>query len=69
MLTAQELYSEQVRSLSTSEQLRLASLILQGVTASAATAVDYYSDEWSEEDMRDLAAFSMRYAAESSGEE
>jgi hypothetical protein len=65
MNSAQELYAQQVRNLSASEQLRLASMILQGITATAAD----YSDEWSEEDMRDLAAFSLHYANQTSGEE
>lgn len=69
MHTAQELYSEQVRSLPASEQLRLAAIILQGLTASEARSVDFYSDEWSEEDIEDMAIFSASYAAESLGEE
>jgi hypothetical protein len=43
-------------------------MILQGITTSAA-GLEGYSDEWSEQDMHDLAAFSWRYAAETSGEE
>lgn len=69
MPTAQELYSEHVQALSPPQQLRLATMILQGLDAAAAMAVDYYSDEWSEEDMRDAAIFSLRYAAEQIGEE
>ncbi len=69
MQTARELYSEQVRILPASEQLRLAAIILQGLTAAEATSVDFYSDEWSEEDIEDMAIFSARYAAESLGEE
>lgn len=69
MHTANELYSEQVRSLPPPEQLRLATMILQGLTAAEATAAGCYSDEWSEEDIEDMAVFSAKYAAESLGEE
>jgi hypothetical protein len=69
MQTAHELYSGQVTSLSAAEQMRLATMILQGLSATAATAVDFYSDEWSEEDMRDAAIASLRHAAGTFGEE
>jgi hypothetical protein len=55
-MTAQDLYSSAVSSLPASEQLRLATLILEGLAA-AAPALDY-SDYWSDEDVRDVAAFS-----------
>jgi hypothetical protein len=41
-------------------------MILQGLTVSAAAN---YSDEWSDEDLSDLASFSLRQASESVGEE
>jgi hypothetical protein len=44
-------------------------MILQGITAAEATAVDFYSDEWSDEDIEDMAIFSARYASESLGDE
>jgi hypothetical protein len=68
MHTAQEVYSEEVQRLSASEQLRLATMILEGLTASAASALDF-SDQWSDEDINDIAIFSARYASESIGEE
>lgn len=66
MHTARELYSDQVQNLPVSEQLQLATMILQGLTASAAAN---YSEEWSDEDLRDLTSFSLRQARESVGEE
>lgn len=69
MHTAHDLYSDEIIGLPASEQLRLATLILQGLTASTATAVDFYSDEWSEEDLRDLATFSLRQVDEALGRE
>ena len=68
MHTAQDLYSGEVGRLPASEQLRLATMILEGLTASAASALDF-SDEWSDEDINDLAIFSARHASESLGEE
>ena len=59
-MTAQNLYSETVAALPPSEQLRLASLILKGL-AESAEKLDY-SDHWSDEDMQELAAFSMSHA-------
>jgi hypothetical protein len=44
-------------------------MILQGLTATTVTAVDFYSDEWSEEDLEDMAIFTARHTSESLGEE
>jgi hypothetical protein len=57
-MTAQNLYSETISTLPASEQLRLASLILKGL-AESAEKLDY-QDEWSDEDLRDITAYSMR---------
>jgi hypothetical protein len=57
-MTAQNLYSRTVSTLPASEQLKLASLILEGL-AESAEKLDY-QDHWSDEDLRDLAAYSMR---------
>ena len=69
MSTAQDLYSEHVQALPPPQQLRLATMILQGLDAAAAMTVDHYSDEWSDEDLRDAAKFSLRHATERFGEE
>ena len=60
MSTAQEVYRATVGSLSPAERLRLAALILEDLTRSL-SELDV-SDAWSEEDLRDLAAFSLRCA-------
>ena len=62
-LTAQEVFAETVRTLSPRERLRLAALILQDLAQSEVSVVDQ-QDTWSEQDQRDLSAFSLRYAAE-----
>ena len=68
MLTAQEDYLSTVTGLPTSVRVRLATLILEGISEKASTVIDS-SDEWSEEDIRDAAAFSAAYAAKAIGEE
>ncbi len=59
--TAQEVFERDVHNLPLSERLRLAALILQELTQSGVTVVQQ-SDAWSEEDQRDLAAFSLEHA-------
>lgn len=61
--TAQEVFTENVQSLSPGERLRLATMILQELAKSAVAIVDR-SDTWSEQDQRDLTAASLKYAAE-----
>ncbi len=61
MDTAQEIYSKNVLSLPASERLRLATMILDDLSRSSATALDF-SDHWTEEDVRDLAAFAAKFA-------
>ena len=62
-LTAQEVFTETVRALPLSEQLRLAALILQELAQSEMAVVDR-SDTWSEQDQSDLTTLSLQYAAE-----
>jgi hypothetical protein len=67
-MSAQELY-DVVRALPAMEQLRLASRILDDLTASKGLGLDI-SDHWSGEDMTDLAAFGADHAGLSAeGEE
>jgi hypothetical protein len=68
MATAQEIYASQVSLLAPSEQLRLATLILDELTKTAASKLDF-SDEWSDQDLHDLAAFSLQHSVKSIGEE
>ena len=62
MLNAQEAYTENVRPLTPSERLRVAALILAELTQAKLVGVDE-SSEWSEQDIRDLTAFSLSHAA------
>ncbi|HVA50134.1 MAG TPA: hypothetical protein VNH11_27460 [Pirellulales bacterium] len=63
MSTAESVYQSSVAALPKSERLKLAALILDELTASAGTALDF-SDSWSEEDVRDVAAYAADYAAD-----
>ena len=61
-ITAQEVFTEMVRTLPPTERLRLAALILQDLAQADMAVVDT-SSVWSEQDQSDLTAFSLRYAA------
>ena len=61
-VTAQEVFTETVRSLPPTERLRLAALILQDLAQANMAVVDT-SSVWSEQDQNDLTAFSLQYAA------
>ena len=54
-ITAQTVYESTVMALSKSERLKLAALILDELSESAGSALDF-SDSWTEEDLRDLRA-------------
>lgn len=60
--SAQEVYIQIVRTLSPTERLRLATLILNELVAQDSSIVDR-SDRWSDRDQTDLANFSLQYAA------
>jgi hypothetical protein len=62
MPNAQDVYMVNVRPLPPAERLRVAALILEEFTQAAPPVVEE-SAEWSEEDIRDLTAFSLQYAA------
>ena len=66
MLTAQSVYSSAVAPLPASERLRLATLILEGLAGSVTNEQDA-DDQWSEEDVRELAAFSRQGEAALAG--
>jgi hypothetical protein len=61
MSTADEVYTGFVVGLAQSEKLRLASMILDELATTAAPVLDF-SDSWSTDDMRDVAAFSQQNA-------
>jgi hypothetical protein len=60
-MSARELYETTIRKLSPAERLRLASFILDDLAASQGDGLDM-SDEWSDQDIADLTAFSLKYA-------
>jgi hypothetical protein len=64
--TAEEVYSQVVKPMPLPERLKLATMILNGIPSRA--VVDY-SEEWTEEDIRDATLYSLRRAAWSFGEE
>ena len=60
--TAQEVYSQVVRTLSPNERLRLATLILNELVQQNMSGIDQ-GDTWIEQDQTDLVNFSLQYAA------
>ena len=64
--TAEEVYSQMVKPLPPSERLKLATLILNDLPPQA--VVDY-SEEWTDEDIRDFTAYSWNYVLQRLEEE
>jgi len=66
-LTFQEIYTQVTYTLSSSERLRLATLILNDLVKQDAGVQDSVvideSDVWTEQDQIDLASFSLQYYA------
>ncbi len=62
MSTAHDIYASTIRGLAPSEKLRLATMILEELTQTSASVLDF-SDAWSDEDLRDVTAFSLQTAA------
>lgn len=54
---AKQLYDESIRALPAKERLQLAALILEDLAHTTE-----FDDAWTEQDMRDLAAFSLSLA-------
>lgn len=61
-LTAQAVFTDTVRALPLSEQLRLEALILQTLAQAGVEGVDW-SDARSEQDQRNLTTASLQHAA------
>jgi hypothetical protein len=61
-ITAQEIYNQVVRTLSPTERLRLATLILNELVQQNVSVIAQ-SDTWTEQDQMDLTNFSLQYAA------
>jgi hypothetical protein len=57
--TAEEIYHQAVKPMPPSERLKLATMILNDIPPQS--VVDY-SEEWTEEDIRDFTAHSWNYA-------
>jgi len=55
----EQIYEKTIRPLPAGERLRLARLILDGIPAES---VADFSDEWSDEDLRDLSVASLSRA-------
>ena len=60
--TAQEVYNQVVRTLPSTEQLRLANLILNELVQHN-PLVSEVSDTWTEQDRIDLTSFSLQHFA------
>ncbi|QSJ16751.1 hypothetical protein JYQ62_34610 [Nostoc sp. UHCC 0702] len=60
--TAQEIYNQVVRTMSPTERLRLANLILNELVQQNLSIIDQ-SDTWTEQDQLELASFSLQYTA------
>lgn len=59
-MTAREIYDTVIRKLSAVDRLRLASLILDDLAAASGAGLDI-RDEWNDEDVADLAAYSLKH--------
>jgi len=60
-MTARELYDNTIRKLPPVDRLRLASLILDDLAAASGAGLDI-RDDWTDEDVADLAAYSLKRA-------
>jgi hypothetical protein len=60
-MSAREIYENSIRQLPAKDRLRLASLILDELANSSASELDI-SDNWTEQDVADLAIASTKYA-------
>ena len=65
MMTAEQIYDQEVSLLPTAEQFRLATLIM--VKIPTHSIVDY-SEEWSDEDIQEVTRYSLLRAASALGE-
>ncbi|OIO89227.1 MAG: hypothetical protein AUK03_14825 [Anaerolineae bacterium CG2_30_64_16] len=69
METVLELYETRLKPLPIVERLQLAQLLMSDLVKSASRWAIDYSEEWSDEDVRDATRASLAYAAQSFGEE
>ena len=66
-MSARELYESTVRALPPLERLRLAAFILDELSASKGAGLEF-EDEWSDEDLGDLAHYSSQYLIRQDGD-
>ena len=59
--TVQETYTQLARTLSLTEKLHLANLLLNELSHQNVTIVEY-SDSWTDEDLKDVSLHSMRHS-------
>lgn len=59
--TVEQIYTQFISTLPPTEQLKLATKILNGLVEQSPVVVDD-SDTWTDRDRLDLAAFSLQYA-------
>jgi len=69
MDTVLELYETRLKPLSVVERLQLAQLLMSDLVKSAPRWSIDFSEEWSDEDMRDATRASLAYVAQSFGEQ
>jgi len=61
-MSARELYDKAIRQLPAVDRLRLAAMILDELAATSGAGLDV-RDDWSEDDIADLTAYSLKHAA------
>jgi hypothetical protein len=66
-MTARQLYHESIKQLPEDQRLQLAAMILNDI-AKATAPIDV-SDDWTDEDLRDVTNDSMRRFAEQHGDD
>jgi hypothetical protein len=61
-MSARELYDKAIKPLPAVDRLRLAKMILDDLAVSSGAGLDV-RDDWSDEDIADLASYSLKQAA------
>jgi hypothetical protein len=61
-MSARELYNKAIKQLPAVDRLRLAAMILDDLAATSGAGLDI-RDDWTDEDIADLAAYSLKHAA------
>ena len=61
-MSARELYDKSIKPLPVVDRLRLAAMILDDLAATSGAGLDV-RDDWSDEDIADLTAYSLKHAS------